>query len=40
MFHGKDGKAPYGYTLFDNADKAMYKGAEIMALKELIAPKT
>lgn len=39
VFHGKDGKAPYGYTLFDHAGKAIYKGAEIMVLKELIAPK-
>lgn len=39
IFHGKDGKAPYGYTLFDHADKTIYKGAEIMVLKELIAPK-
>lgn len=39
MFHGKDGKEPYGYTLFNHADKAIYKGAEIMPLKEFIASK-
>lgn len=39
IFHSKNGKEPYGYTLFDHADKAIYKGTEIMILKELIAPK-
>lgn len=38
LFHGKDGKPPYGYTLIDHAAKAVYKGGEIMLLAEFIAP--
>lgn len=37
LFHGKDGKPPYGYTLIDHAGKAVYKGGEIMALSEIMA---
>ena len=29
---------PYGYTLIDNAKKTVYKGSEIMPLKELLTP--
>ncbi|MDR2269533.1 MAG: relaxase/mobilization nuclease domain-containing protein [Sphingobacterium sp.] len=35
IFHGKDGKQPYGYTLFDHPGKAIYKGTEIIAIKDL-----
>src|SRR3546814_7659659 len=31
VFHGKDGKPPYGYTLIENAAKAVHKGGEVMA---------
>lgn len=37
VFHGKDGKPPYGYTLIDHAAKAVHKGGEVMPLAEFIA---
>ena len=37
VFHGKNGKPPYGYTLIDHAAKAVYKGGEVMPLAEFIA---
>jgi len=37
LFHGKNGKPPYGYTLIDHAGKAVYKGGEIMPLSEFVA---
>lgn len=37
VFHGKNGKPPYGYTIIDHAAKAVYKGGEVMPLAEFIA---
>jgi hypothetical protein len=36
IFHTKDGKPPYGYSVIDHAGKAVYKGSEIMPLKQLL----
>lgn len=38
LFHSKDNKPPYGYTILDHATKAVFKGGEIMSLKEFITP--
>ena len=34
IFHYKDDKLPFGYTLIDNKTQQVYKGSEIMKLKE------
>jgi hypothetical protein len=39
VFHFKDDKPPYGYTLIDNANKNVFKGSEILPLKEFISSK-
>jgi hypothetical protein len=36
MFHAKDGKRPYGYSVIDHKGKAVYKGGEIMPLTTLL----
>ena len=38
IFHGKDGKPPYGYTVIDHSKKMVYKGKDLMPLAEFIAP--
>lgn len=38
LFHAKDNKPPYGYTILDHARKAVFKGGEVMSLKEFIDP--
>lgn len=35
LFHAKDGKRPYGYSIIDHPGKAVYKGGEIMPLSKL-----
>lgn len=37
IFHASGEKPPYGYSLIDHLGKAVYKGSEIMPLKELLA---
>jgi hypothetical protein len=36
VFHAKDGKKPYGYTVIDHATKQVFKGSEILNLKYLL----
>ncbi|MBB6131524.1 relaxase/mobilization nuclease domain-containing protein [Mucilaginibacter lappiensis] len=36
VFHAKDGKAVYGYTIIDHAQTNVFKGSEVMPLKELL----
>ncbi|QQD14384.1 relaxase/mobilization nuclease domain-containing protein [Sphingobacterium sp. UDSM-2020] len=38
IFHGKDGKPPYGYTIIDHSRKMVYKGKDLMQLAEFITP--
>lgn len=38
LFHSKDNKPPYGYTVLDHSTKAVFKGGEIMSLKDFITP--
>src|SRR5690606_20959646 len=37
IYHGKEGKDPYGYTIVDHKAKIMFKGSEIYPLKKLVA---
>lgn len=39
VFHFKDEKPPYGYTIIDNANQNVFKGSEIMPLKDFISSK-
>ncbi|HFK5512588.1 TPA: relaxase/mobilization nuclease domain-containing protein [Elizabethkingia anophelis] len=35
VFHSKDNKDPFGYTLIDNKSSTVYKGSEILSMKDL-----
>jgi len=35
-FHFKDDKQPYGYTIIDYRNKSIYKGSEILKLRQMI----
>jgi len=37
VFHSKDNKMPYGYTIIDHAGKAVMKGSEVMPLRDVFA---
>lgn len=36
IYHGKEGKDPYGYTIIDYKAKIIFKGSEIYPLKKLV----
>lgn len=36
LFHASGDKPPYGFTVIDHAEKQVFKGGEIMPLKELL----
>jgi hypothetical protein len=36
LFHAKDGKPPYGYSILDHSGKGVFKGGEVMGLPELL----
>jgi len=36
LYHFSKDKPPYGYTIIDHADKEVFKGSEVMKLKEMI----
>ncbi|HZY39715.1 MAG TPA: relaxase/mobilization nuclease domain-containing protein [Mucilaginibacter sp.] len=36
IFHASGEKPPYGYTIIDHAEKHVFKGGEIISLKELL----
>jgi hypothetical protein len=38
FFHAKDGKQPYGYSVLDHTQRAVYKGGDLMPLAEFIKP--
>ncbi|WP_114751964.1 relaxase/mobilization nuclease domain-containing protein [Pleomorphovibrio marinus] len=40
IFHGKDGKAPYGYSIIDHSRKIILKGSEVFPLKNLTREET
>lgn len=37
VFHASGDKPPYGYTVIDHAERNVFKGGEIMPLKELLS---
>lgn len=38
VFHSSAGQPPYGYTMIDHAEKQVFKGSEVLRLKELTGP--
>lgn len=37
VFHAAEGKKPYGYSVIDHENKIVFKGSEVLPLKELLA---
>jgi len=37
VFHSAEGKLPYGYTIIDHSSQQVFKGSEVMALKEMLS---
>ncbi|RZJ89730.1 MAG: relaxase, partial [Chryseobacterium sp.] len=37
VFHSSGGKLPYGYTIIDHSSRQVFKGSEVMALKEMLS---
>ncbi|MDR6943686.1 relaxase/mobilization nuclease domain-containing protein [Mucilaginibacter pocheonensis] len=37
LFHSAEGKQPYGYSIIDHDKKMVFKGSEVLPLKELLA---
>jgi len=37
LFHSAEGKKPYGYSIIDHAHETVFKGSEVLPLKELIS---
>jgi len=37
IFHSKDDRTPYGYTIIDHFNKAVMKGSEVMHLKDIVS---
>jgi len=37
LFHSAEGKQPYGYSIIDHSQKMVFKGSEVLSLKELLA---
>lgn len=40
IYHGKEGKAPYGYTILDHSQKQILKGSEVLSLREISKKET
>ena len=36
VFHAKDERQPYGYTIIDHASKSVLKGSEVMPIREIM----